>query len=283
MHAEEILRTASALAEHLRRSGVAHLPAAQTNGVQRWVDRFEAGEQGAREPEASPAVAKPSTQAIASSASRPRSRPVPAVKSDRKHYETSPLSLVDRQRELGVLADEVAGCTRCEVLASRRKQTVFGVGNPEARFLFVGEAPGADEDRLGEPFVGKAGQLLTKMIQACTLSREEVYIMNTIKCRPPGNRNPEPEEMQNCRGFFDRQLELIQPEYIVCLGAISMQAMLATKLSVGRMRGKLHEYRGSKVLVTYHPAYLLRNPDAKKAAWEDLQLMLRDAGIQVGR
>ncbi|MGV3485736.1 MAG: uracil-DNA glycosylase, partial [Planctomycetaceae bacterium] len=143
------------------------------------------------------------------------------------------------------------------------------------------EAPGADEDASGRPFVGRAGQLLTKMIEACTFTREDVFILNTIKCRPPGNRNPEPGEVENCRPYLERQLEIIQPEYIVCLGLVAAQAILHTKLSVGRLRGQFHEYRGSKVLVTYHPSYLLREPAVKKAAWADLQFLLRDMGIQI--
>ncbi len=148
------------------------------------------------------------------------------------------------------------------------------------RFAFFGEGPGADEDRTGRPFVGKAGQLLTKMIEACKLERSDVYIFNTVKCRPPGNRNPEPDEINNCREYYQQQLSILRPEYIVCLGAVSAQELLQSKLSVGRLRGKLHRHFESKVLVTYHPAYLLRNPSAKKAAWEDLQIMLRDANIQ---
>jgi DNA polymerase len=127
--------------------------------------------------------------------------------------------------------------------------------------------------------VGKAGQLLTKMIAACTFAREDVYIMNTVKCRPPNNRNPEATEIENCREYFETQFNLLRPEYIVCLGLVSAQALLQTKQSVGRLRGKFHRHFASKVLVTYHPSYLLRNPAAKKAAWEDLQLMLRDAGL----
>ena len=149
------------------------------------------------------------------------------------------------------------------------------------RFAFFGEVPGEEEDLSGRPFVGKAGNLLTKMLQACTLQRDDVYILNTVKCRPPGNRNPEGDELSNCRSYYQQQFEMLRPEYIVCLGAVSAQELLGTKLSVGRLRGTLHRYFASKVLVTYHPAYLLRNPAAKKAAWADLQYLMRDAGIQV--
>ena len=130
------------------------------------------------------------------------------------------------------------------------------------------------------PLSARAGQLLTKMIEACKFQRDDVYILNTVKCRPPGNRNPEPEELSNCREYYQSQLAILRPEYIVCLGAVSAQELLQSKLSVGRLRGRLHQYFESKVLVTYHPAYLLRNPAAKKAAWQDLQMLLRDAGIQ---
>jgi DNA polymerase len=182
---------------------------------------------------------------------------------------------------LEVLRQEVAACTRCGELAATRTQTVFGGGNPRARLCFLGEAPGADEDRQGEPFVGRAGQLLSKMLVACKLSREDVYILNVLKCRPPGNRNPAPEEAQNCRPFLDRQLDLIQPEFICCLGAVAAQNLLNSTETIGRMRGKLHDYRGMKVVCTYHPAYLLRNPAAKGPAWEDLKMLMREMGTPV--
>jgi uracil-DNA glycosylase len=185
----------------------------------------------------------------------------------------------ERPAALQVIAREVAACTHCHELATTRTQTVFGVGNPQARLCFMGEAPGADEDRQGEPFVGRAGQLLNKIIEACTLRREDVYILNTLKCRPPGNRNPLPDETANCRGFLDRQLAVIRPEYICCLGAVAAQALLATDESIGRLRKRFHDYHGIRVLCTYHPAYLLRNPAAKKDVWEDMQLLMREMGI----
>ena len=182
---------------------------------------------------------------------------------------------------LEVLATQVAACTACEQLASTRTQTVFGIGSPTARLCFMGEAPGADEDRLGEPFVGRAGQLLNKMLAACGLAREEVYILNVLKCRPPGNRNPAPEESQECRKFLRRQLDLIDPEYICCLGAVAAQNFLETTTSIGRLRGEVHRHEGRKVICTYHPAYLLRNPSAKKDAWEDLKLLMRQLGVDL--
>jgi DNA polymerase len=182
---------------------------------------------------------------------------------------------------LEVLRQEVVPCTRCHELATTRTQTVFGVGNPQARLCFMGEAPGADEDKRGEPFVGRAGQLLDKIIEACQLKREDVYILNMLKCRPPGNRNPLPDELTNCRPFLDRQLELIQPEFICCLGAVSSQNLLGVATPIGKLRGKVHQYRGTKVVCTFHPAYLLRNPAAKKDCWDDMKFLMREMGVEL--
>jgi len=182
---------------------------------------------------------------------------------------------------LSVIAAEVAACTRCGELAEQRTQTVFGVGNPRARLCFLGEAPGADEDRLGEPFVGRAGKLLTDIIQACTLTRDDVYILNVLKCRPPGNRNPTPDEAANCRPFLDRQLASIEPEFICCLGAVAAKTLLETDQAIGKMRGRFHLYRNIPVLCTYHPAYLLRNPSAKRSVWEDMQMLMAEMGIEL--
>ncbi|MEC8475080.1 MAG: uracil-DNA glycosylase [Planctomycetota bacterium] len=191
-------------------------------------------------------------------------------------------SLSDEARKAGLvqLESEVQQCHNCPQLAEKRNHTVFGEGSVRPRVVFFGEAPGADEDRTGRPFVGAAGGLLTKMIEACKFVREDVYILNTIKCRPPNNRNPELAEREQCRGFYRQQLNLLQPEYIVCLGAVAAQELLQTKMSVGSLRGQFHQYHTSKVLVTYHPAYLLREPTRKRAAWQDLQMMLRDAKIE---
>jgi len=183
---------------------------------------------------------------------------------------------------LELLLTEVATCTLCSELATARTQTVFGVGDSQARLCFLGEAPGADEDRLGEPFVGKAGQLLDKILAACNLTREQVYILNVLKCRPPGNRNPTGEEACNCRPFLERQLELIQPEFVCCLGAVAAQNFLDTDIPIGRLRGKVHSHQGRKVVCTYHPAYLLRNPSAKAATWDDMKLLMREMGTPVG-
>jgi DNA polymerase len=178
--------------------------------------------------------------------------------------------------------NEVIGCTRCSQLVKSRTRTVFGVGNIEAELCFVGEAPGADEDAQGEPFVGAAGQLLNRIIAACKMKREEVYICNVLKCRPPGNRTPLPDEVANCRGYLDRQLDIIQPKFICALGAVASKALLNSELSIGRLRGRFHDYRGIQVLCTYHPAYLLRNPAAKKDVWEDMKKLMEAMGRPVG-
>lgn len=198
-------------------------------------------------------------------------------------YPGEPLGAAARVARLNELAAEVAGCHRCESLATCRRNTVFGEGDPEARICFFGEAPGQEEDATGRPFVGASGQLLTRMIEACTLSREQVYILNTIKCRPPNNRNPDVSERENCRAFYEAQFRTIRPEYIVCLGLVAAQTLLNTTLSIGRMRGRFHRYHDSKVLVTYHPSYLLRTPAAKREAWNDLKLLMADAGIDLNR
>jgi len=199
----------------------------------------------------------------------------------RSDNEVPVLTLDERNEQLKVLNEKVCQCTLCDELATTRTQTVFGVGNPQTRLLLFGEAPGADEDRQGEPFVGRAGQLLDKIIEACTLKRSEIYILNVLKCRPPGNRNPTPEESLNCRPFFEKQIEIIRPEFICCLGSIAAQTLLETKLSIGKLRGRLHPYKWARVLATYHPAYLLRNPSAKKQVWEDMQLLLKEMEIEI--
>ena len=184
-----------------------------------------------------------------------------------------------REAALSAVAREVAACTRCAELAATRTQTVFGVGNPHARLVFCGEAPGADEDRVGEPFVGRAGQLLTDIIvKGMKMRRSDVYILNILRCRPPGNRNPLPIEAANCREYLDRQLAIIQPEFICCLGAVAAQNLLGTDISIGKLRGRIHDLHGIKVVCTYHPAYVLRNPPAKKFVWEDIQMLMAEMG-----
>ena len=173
------------------------------------------------------------------------------------------------------LRDEAVGCVRCE-LHQNRNTVVFGTGDENAELMFVGEAPGADEDRQGEPFVGRAGQLLTKIIEAVGYAREEVYIANVIKCRPPGNRNPKPTEVETCEPFLLKQIELIQPNVICALGTFAAQTLLRTDQKISALRGKFHDYSGVKVMPTYHPAYLLRNPHAKREVWEDMKMVIAE-------
>jgi uracil-DNA glycosylase family 4 len=173
-------------------------------------------------------------------------------------------------------------CTRCK-LAAGRTHVVFGVGNPRAELLFVGEGPGADEDQQGEPFVGKAGQLLTKMIEAMGFRREDVYIANVVKCRPPGNRNPEPDEIAACEPFLRAQIAAISPKVIVALGKFAAQTLLRDPTPISKLRGRWSSYGGVKLMPTFHPAYLLRSPEEKKRAWEDLQLVMKELGRPVSR
>lgn len=194
--------------------------------------------------------------------------------------QQSPSSRDEREQALCALQGIVAACSRCEQLASRRTQTVFGVGNPEAKIMFLGEAPGREEDEQGEPFVGPAGQLLNKIIAATKLRREDLYICNILRCRPPGNRNPLPQEAANCREFLQAQIDLVRPEYIVCWGGVAAHNLLNVQTPVSRMRQQFFEYGGARVLVTYHPSYLLRNADAKKLVWEDMQYFMQHLGTQ---
>lgn len=166
-------------------------------------------------------------------------------------------------------------CQRCQ-LASARNNIVFGAGHPQAKLVFVGEGPGFEEDQQGLPFVGPAGQLLTRIIEAIQLSRDQVYICNVIKCRPPRNRNPEPDEIKACFSFLERQLTAINPDFIVALGTFAAQTLLGTNTPISRLRKRFHDYNGIKVLPTYHPAYLLRNPDKKREVWEDMKMLMRE-------
>ncbi len=174
---------------------------------------------------------------------------------------------------LKAVREDIGDCTRCKLHTLGRKQVVFGVGNPEADLMFVGEAPGGDEDIQGIPFVGRAGQLLTKIIEAINLKREDVYIANVIKCRPPQNRNPEPDEVDTCEPFLFQQVDIIKPKVIVALGTFAARALLRTLDPISRLRGRVYDYRGAKLIPTFHPAYLLRNPSSKREVWEDMKLV----------
>jgi uracil-DNA glycosylase len=184
-----------------------------------------------------------------------------------------PIAVFPSQTEAlaAIRADIGDECSRCKLHTLGRKQIVFGVGNPNADLMFVGEAPGADEDIQGEPFVGRAGQLLTKIIEAIELRRDDVYIANVIKCRPPENRNPEPDEVEQCEPFLFRQIDMIKPKVIVALGKFAAQCLLKTDAPISRIRGREFAYRDAVLIPTYHPAYLLRNPSAKRDVWEDMK------------
>lgn len=191
------------------------------------------------------------------------------------------LSRDQRKSAFVDLNARIVMCEKCPALVANRSRTVFGVGSVQPEVVFFGEAPGADEDAQGEPFVGRAGQLLTKIIEACGWKREDVYIMNVLKCRPPDNRAPTDVETENCRPFFEEQLAVLRPKYIVCVGASPTKALLKTKKSIGQLRGQFFSFEQAKVLVTYHPAYLLRNPDAKKLVWDDMKFLLGDMGLPI--
>ncbi len=182
---------------------------------------------------------------------------------------------------LSQIREELGDCTRCR-LCETRNSIVFGEGDPKARLVFVGEGPGRDEDLQGRPFVGRAGQLLTKIIQAMKLERKQVYICNVVKCRPPGNRNPEPDEVASCEQFLAKQLKSIDPEVIVCLGSVATGLMLKLKnFKMAQLRGIFHNYGNAKLMITYHPAALLRNPALKKPVWEDMKLVMKELRIPV--
>ena len=200
--------------------------------------------------------------------------------------------VADPVAALRIIREDLGDCTRCRLHKQGRKQIVFGVGNPNADLMFIGEAPGADEDQQGEPFVGRAGQLLTNMIKAMGLEREQVYIANIIKCRPPNNRTPERDECETCSPFLMRQVATIKPKVIVALGAVAAKTLLAINDSMSNLRGRWYEFKptgvrsndpnwsGAKLAVTYHPAFLLRDPRQKKEAWKDLQMVMKELGLK---
>lgn len=249
---------------------------------------------GAQPPEgaASGKEARASSKGTASGASVGSSRTVPGAPSGVAHAAAKPgddrqdsgapqglgpVAAVRRPEgevvaELAALAEKVAGCRECK-LCTTRTQTVFASGDPRARLMLVGEGPGAEEDRQGLPFVGAAGELLNKILAAIGLDRSAVYVANIVKCRPPGNRDPEPDEVRACRGYLERQIDLVQPTVLVALGRIAAQELLGTDASLSRLRGEWHEVRGIPVRVTYHPAALLRNAAWKRPTWEDMQLV----------
>jgi len=239
------------------------------------------------------AEAKQSTPSIEMAAARPKSAPArpappatpaPALPIVVAASEPSLFEVIERVEgdSLERIREDIGDCTRCRLHKGRTK-IVYGVGNPKAELVFVGEGPGHDEDVQGEPFVGRAGKLLTQMIEAMSLRRADVYICNVVKCRPPENRLPEKDEIATCSPFLLRQLAAIQPKVICCLGACAAQTMLGTNQGISRFRGEWFDFRGSKLIATYHPAYLLRNPNAKGEVWKDLQKVMGVLGLQAKR
>ena len=190
------------------------------------------------------------------------------------------VAAADKADALRMIREDIGDCTRCPLAFAGRNKIVYGDGDANARLMFVGEGPGADEDRTGLPFVGKAGQLLNNMITAMNLRREQVYIANIVKCRPPSNRVPEPEEANTCTQFLFAQIDVIRPEVIVALGSTAATYLIGAKSPLGALRGRVHPWRGAKLIVTYHPAFLLRDPTQKKAAWSDLQIAMAELGLQ---
>ena len=226
----------------------------------------------------------------------PRKSATAVVPSDTGTFEAlnakPEYAVADPVQALRIIREDLGDCTRCRLHKQGRKQIVFGVGNPDADLMFIGEAPGADEDQQGEPFVGRAGQLLTNMIKAMGLEREQVYIANIIKCRPPNNRTPERDECETCSPFLMRQVATITPKVIVALGAVAARTLLAINDSMSNLRGRWYEFKptgvrsndpnwtGAKLAVTYHPAFLLRDPRQKKEAWKDLQMVMKELGLK---
>ncbi len=190
------------------------------------------------------------------------------------------VAAADRAAALDAIRADIGDCTRCPLAYAGRRTIVFGDGDPKARLMFVGEGPGADEDAQGLPFVGKSGQLLNNMIAAMGLTREQVYIANIVKCRPPANRAPEPVEANTCTQFLMRQMDVVRPEYVVALGATAAMYLLGVKQSLASLRGRFHEVRGAKAVITFHPAFLLRDPRQKGEAWKDLQMVMAEMGLK---
>ena len=229
---------------------------------------FTAAEAAPRIPQATPVPAPQEEAEIA-----PR-KPFPA-----QPAISEPVPAAEHAAALQLIRDEIGDCQRCTLAAGRNK-LVFADGDPNARLMFVGEGPGADEDAQGLPFVGRAGQLLNNMIAAMGLSRESVYIANIVKCRPPANRTPEPEEAHTCTQFLFRQIDVVRPEVVVALGATAATYLMGAKSPLSALRGSVHPFRGTKLIVTYHPAFLLRDPRQKGEAWKDLQLAMAELGLE---
>ena len=252
--------------------------------VAQWAESAAAVAESVPTSTISPSAPEPSTLGIAASTWQDSAREEPNIP-PRKIIQPAPDQLAaippaGRAAALQIIRDEIGDdCTRCALHAGRHK-LVFGDGSPTARLMFVGEGPGADEDAQGIPFVGKAGQLLNNMITAMGLKREEVYIANVVKCRPPANRTPEPDEANTCSPFLFRQIDTVRPEVLVALGATAATYLLGQRQPLAGLRGRVHAFRGTKLIVTYHPAFLLRDPRQKKEAWADLQIAMRELGLK---
>jgi DNA polymerase len=237
---------------------------------------------GALQPDS--AISEPPSPAQEREEMTPRAKAVvPVIPAEDVLERTGRLEsgIADPVRGLQLIREDIGDCTRCRLHKQGRKQIVFGVGNPQAELMFIGEAPGADEDEQGEPFVGRAGQLLNNMIKAMGLPRQQVYIANIIKCRPPGNRTPERDECETCSPFLMRQIATIKPKVIVALGAVAAKTLLAINSPMSDLRGRWYDFRGTKLAVTYHPAFLLRDPRQKKEAWKDLQMVMKELQLPV--
>jgi DNA polymerase len=270
----DLARQAAQHLDSYRSAGVEWLPAAApTPPPEKEPEARRASEGKGRQPpppvarpEAAPAIVAPSPVQTALFTAAAAADRLPSDAEQRRHALT-------------LLAQQVATCTRCPQLASTRTQTVFGVGPIDPELCFVGEAPGADEDRLGEPFVGVAGQLLTRIIVAMGLKREEVFICNILRCRPPGNRTPLPDEAEHCREWLEKTLEMVRPRFICALGNTPARDLLGiVEPRITRLRGRFFDYRGIPVMLTFHPSYLLRNPAAKKDVWDDMKTLLARMG-----
>jgi uracil-DNA glycosylase len=270
--------------QRLKRQALQHVESLRLAGVQ-WLPAGAAGLPGLPPPAQADAGVEPAGLRGSEPADRvPGPSVAPGAEGELfDAIPTTEVPLEERRTALSVLARTVAGCTRCKELAATRTQTVFGVGSPGVELCFVGEAPGADEDAQGEPFVGAAGQLLNRIIAACGMKREDVYICNIIKCRPPGNRLPLADEAAHCREYLEKQIDLVSPKFICALGSTAAQNLLGTTQSIGKLRGRFHSYRGIPTICTYHPAYLLphRSPDKKKDVWVDMKMLLARMGRPV--
>ncbi len=294
------------LLEHYQRCGITHLPTlADESLAQRAKALFEHASDDslqtaltASQPEQiahnSTKVVRPATSTsgqtaqtvveVSATQARPARPPnlidMPAESARAVSWTLPVLPLAEREQRFREMHERIKACRLCTEIVSFRRQTVLGDGTLQPTICFFGEAPGADEDRVGLPFVGKAGQLLNRIIDAMSLQRGEVYILNALKCRPPQNRTPMPDEIDNCRPFVESQIEILQPKFIVCLGAVAVRSLLNSTASIGQLRGRFHRYRDARVVVTYHPAYLLRNESAKKLVWEDMLMLMHEVGLK---